>query len=110
MIKAICGFFTFSSLLFSNDGALLFNGNCVTCHNEVKEISAPSMRDVRNRYISAFSDKKNFVKYISGFVISPSQEKSIMQDKILKYKLMPLLGYEKSVINEVASYIYDTEF
>jgi len=106
-------FLTFTLLfgsLFGDEAELLFNGNCVTCHHTTKSISAPSMRDVRQRYKDAFSTKEDFVKYMALFVTKPSTEGSIMQDKIQKYKLMPLLGYEKSVVDEIASYIYDTKF
>ncbi len=97
-------------LLFSDDGALLFHGNCITCHNETRALSAPSMREIRQSYLTAFSDKKDFVKYMAQFIIKPDEESSIMIDKIKKYKLMPLLGYEQSVAYEISTYVYEREF
>ena len=99
-----------SSNLFANEGALLFGGNCVTCHHETRAISAPSMREVQKQYRAVFGDKKDFVKYLSAFILKPKAENSIMLEKVEKYKLMPLLGYERSVAEEIASYIYDAEF
>ena len=96
--------------MFAEDGALLFHGNCVTCHNETKAISAPSMREIRQNYLKAFNNKKDFVKYMSKFIIAPDEDSSIMRAKIKKYELMPLLGYHESVAREISAYIYDKEF
>jgi len=100
-----------SSPSFADEmGALLFQGNCVTCHYERVEKSAPSMMEVRKRYKEAFSDKKMFVRYLSQWVYKPSIERSIMQDAIAKHGLMPQLAYEIDVLKEIAAYIYETDF
>ncbi|QOP46678.1 cytochrome C [Sulfurimonas paralvinellae] len=91
-------------------GALLFHGNCVTCHYETTERSAPSMQEVRKRYKEAFPNKPDFIKYLSEWVHDPDADKSIMQDAIAKHELMPQLAYEKDVLEEIAAYIYDTDF
>ena len=91
-------------------GGLLFHGNCVTCHYELQEKSAPSMMEVRKRYLQAFPQKKEFVKYLSEWVHKPSKEHSIMLDAIQKHGLMPQLAYEKDVLEEIATYIYETDF
>jgi cytochrome c551/c552 len=96
--------------LYADDGALLFNGNCVTCHNATQEQSAPSMKVIRERYLLAFSKKKEFVHYMAAFIVHPREDISIMSDKIKKYEIMPTLGYEKSVAQEIASYVYETKF
>jgi cytochrome c551/c552 len=102
---------TFLSLKASDSmGALLFHGNCVTCHYKTTEKSAPSMMEVRKRYKEAFPDKKDFAKYLSEWVHNPSAQSSIMQDAIAKHELMPQLAYEKDVLEEIAAYIYDTDF
>jgi len=55
-------FFTYIVLFASDEmGALLFHGNCVTCHFELEEKSAPAMIEVRRRYKEAFPMKKDFV-------------------------------------------------
>jgi len=96
--------------IFADDGALLFNGNCVTCHHTKKSISAPSMKEVKERYSLAFSEKREFVKYMSLFVIKPDVNISIMRDKVQEYEIMPILGYEESVAREISSYIFETDF
>ncbi len=91
----------------ADDGALLFNGNCATCHHLEKASSAPTIYEIRKRYIQAFPNKKDFVHYMSEFVLNPSSEKSLMLDKIQKYGVMPQLAYERDVVQEITSYIYD---
>ncbi len=68
------------------------------------------MMQVRQKYLDAFAKKEEFVKYMSSWVTNPKKETSIYIDAVKKYKLMPQLGYEKEVITDIASYIYDTDF
>ncbi|WP_223176038.1 c-type cytochrome [Sulfurimonas indica] len=111
MRKLLMLLFTLVSLHASDEmGALLFHGNCVTCHFELEEKSAPAMIEVRKRYISTFPKKQDFVKYLSEWVANPSRETSIMQDAIKKHELMPHIAYEKDVLEDIAAYIYDTDF
>ena len=91
----------------ADDGALLFNGNCATCHHLQKASSAPTIYEVRQRYLQAFPDKKDFINYMSDFVLNPSSKKSLMHDKIENYGLMPQLAFEKESVRSIASYIYE---
>ena len=91
-------------------GSLLFHGNCITCHNETKDISAPSMIHVREVYKSAFIKKEDFVKYMSEWVMRPDAKTSLMDGSIKKYELMPLLGYEMEALKDITAFIYDTDF
>lgn len=103
--------FVFSALVEAAEvKALLFHGNCTTCHFETKSVSAPSMMEVRKRYLSAFPEKKEFIAAMSEWVHKPSEERSIMQDAIDKYELMPNLAFEKDVLEDIAGYIYETDF
>ncbi len=99
-----------SNIYASDDGLLLFNGNCTTCHHLTKSISAPSMLEVQKRYRKAFDNKNDFVKYMSTWVIKPNKETSIMLDAIDKYSLMPELAFELEVIKEISLFIYKTDF
>ena len=90
--------------------ALLFNGNCITCHNIKETISAPSVIRFKARYLTAFEKKEDFVNYMSKWVTKPNRKTSIMVDAIVNHGLMPELGYDRSVIKEIAGYIYDTDF
>ena len=93
-----------------NIGSLLFHGNCITCHFETKDDSAPSIMSVRENYLRAFPKKENFTDYMSKWVLEPNAEGSLMLDAIKKYELMPMLGYEESTLKIIAEYIYDTDF
>jgi hypothetical protein len=66
--------------------------------------------EVRKRYLRAFPAKDDFIHYLSEWVHHPSQQNSIMQDAIEKHDLMPQLAYEKEVLEEIAAYIYETDF
>lgn len=91
--------------------ALLFNGNCITCHKtDNLNKSAPTIQEIQSNYKNAFPNKKDFVDYMSVWVVNPNAKTSLMNSAINKYGLMPELGYDKVTIEEIAEYIYDTEF
>jgi hypothetical protein len=106
MIRLVYIFLLSPTIWSADMGTLLFNGNCATCHHLNKASSAPTIFEVRKRYLKAFPNKKDFIEYMSNWVVKPKKETSLMQDKILKYGLMPELGYDKSTIKEIADYIY----
>lgn len=91
-------------------GELLFDGNCVTCHQPNKSISAPSMRIIQENYLRAFPKKQDFINYMSQWVLKPNEETSLMLPAIKEYKLMPELGYDESTLKDISAYIYDTQF
>ena len=93
-----------------NYNSLLFNGNCVTCHFEKESVSAPSVIELQTRYKNAFPNKNDFIKYMSTWVQHPNADISIMTDAITKYELMPELGYDLDTLQNIAEYIYDTDF
>lgn len=105
-------FFTvlYTQMWASNYGSLLFDGNCVTCHHRTDTLSAPSIQDVRENYLRAFPEKKQFVSAMSTWVYSPNSTTSIMQDAIDKYGLMPLLSYDQATLEEISAYIYEMKF
>lgn len=98
------------NLLASSYPSLLFSGNCETCHKIGENISAPSINLIRKKYKEAFSNKEEFVKYMSEWVYSPNEQGSLMLDQVNKYGLMPHLSYDKKTLEEISSYIFDTEF
>ncbi len=114
MIRLINIIFSlFVSLIFpttcwsAESASLLFNGNCATCHHLKKASSAPTINQIRTRYLNAFPKKEDFVDYMSNWVANPKKESSLMLDMILKYGLMPQLAFEKETLREIAEYIYD---
>ena len=99
-----------SSLEASNYGSLLFHGNCITCHDETQTLSAPSVIDFREKYITAFPKREDFVNYMSEWVLHPKEETSIMLEAIEKYELMPELVFDIDTLKIISEYIYDTDF
>jgi len=106
--KLLLLFLLTSSLYADSYGRLLMYGNCTTCHYIDKSISAPSMQIIKQRYLTAFPKKKDFISYMSTWVLKPNVQGSIMHDMIEKYELMPELGYDKDTLEKIAEYIYQS--
>lgn len=102
--------FSFSLSLAGSYPSLFYHGNCTACHFKTKAVSAPSIKEVREHYIRAFPNRKDFVAYMSQWVYSPTEEGSIMQHAIEKYEIMPTLAYDKKTLEIIAGYIYDMKF
>ena len=95
----------------ANYQELLFNGNCITCHNtNNNNKSAPTIIEIQNRYKEAFPNKKDFIHYMSTWVYNPNEINSIMKDSIEQYNLMPNLAYDKTTLEDISEYIYDKDF
>jgi len=99
-------FLLFSPILSADMGALLFNGNCATCHHIKETLSAPSLESIQKRYKEAFPLQQDFVSYMSNWVVSPNEETALMHDMIDKFGIMPTLVFEKSTVEEIAKAIY----
>ncbi|MFA6193172.1 MAG: cytochrome C [Sulfurimonas sp.] len=91
-------------------GSLLFQGNCATCHFETKTVSAPSVVNFKQKYITAFAKKEDFVEYMSAWVHKPKEETSIMLEAVNKHGLMPELGFDLDTLRTISAYIYETDF
>ena len=110
-MKQIFIFFLFTLTLSAIDmRSLLFHGNCITCHAEHKTVSAPSITLIKEKYLQAFPQKKEFITFMSQWILTPNKETSIMLDSIQKHGLMPELGYDISTLEEISAYIYETDF
>lgn len=110
-MKKILSIFTIIlNLEASSYEALLFHGNCVTCHFEQKSISAPSVVEFKQRYLQAFPKKEEFIEYMATWIEHPNAKTSLMNDAIIKYELMPELGFDIETVREISQYIYETDF
>lgn len=94
----------------SNYKSLLFHGNCITCHFELKSVSAPAVIDFKKRYKIAFPKKEDFVEYMATWIQHPNKNTSLMDDSITKYGLMPELGFDLDTLKQISAYIYETDF
>ncbi|WP_205684947.1 cytochrome C [Poseidonibacter lekithochrous] len=99
------------NILNANYQELLFNGNCITCHNtNNNNKSAPTIIEIQNKYKEAFPNKKDFIYYMSTWVYKPNEINSIMKDSIELYNLMPNLAYDKTTLEDISEYIYNKDF
>ena len=103
-------FLIFSQLNATDIRSLLFHGNCATCHFKTRSHSAPSVMELRQRYLDAFSNKEDFINYMATWVHKPKAETSLMHDAIDKYELMPELGFDLPTLREISAYIYEVDF
>ncbi len=99
-----------SALCAQKLGGLFFSGNCITCHHPTKTISAPSVVELKKRYMHAFKTKEEFVSYMATWVKKPTQDGSLMHDAIAKHGLMPELAYDEETLKSICEYIYETDF
>ena len=107
-MKIILIIFTISYYSYASDfKALLFNGNCTTCHFINEDKSAPSMKKVQSTYKKAFPIKKDFISYMYVWVKSPNIETSLMLNEIEKHELMPEIFFDDDTLKEIIEYIYE---
>jgi len=66
--------------------------------------------DFRKAYLNAFAKKEDFISYMSTWILDPNVETSIMRDAVQKYELMPELGFDRSTLDIISEYVYDTDF
>ena len=89
---------------------LFYSGNCTGCHLKNKSVSAPSIIEIKQRYITAFPKRKDFVSYMSTWVKNPNAQTSLMSDAIKKYEIMPELAFDLDTLEKISTYIYETDF
>ncbi|ACZ12753.1 c-type cytochrome [Sulfurospirillum deleyianum] len=99
--------FITTTLSASNLGETLFQGNCVTCHAIQKANSAPSIQAIQTRYKEKFPTKEDFVSFMAQWILKPNAKTALMPEAIAQYELMPILGYDKESLEEIARYLYD---
>jgi len=68
------------------------------------------MLEVQKSYKNAFPEEEDFIENMSLWVEHPNKTTSIMVDSIDKYKLMPELGFDISVLKDITKFIYKTDF
>lgn len=110
-MKSIFFLITLALHVEANDiNSLLYNGNCITCHKATKSIAAPSMLEIQRVYKNAFSEKDDFINYMSTWVQNPSEDASLMSSAIKKYGLMPHLSFDEYTLKDISTHIYETDF
>lgn len=103
-------FILIDSLFAQQYASLFFDGNCVTCHEINIDKSAPSIKRIKEHYLRAFPQKKDFIVYMTNWILNPEIKTSIMQEDIKKFGLMPNLSFDKFTLEQISEYIYTHEF
>lgn len=109
-MKILISIFITISIHASQYNALLFSGNCIACHDIYNNISAPSIMEIKEQYIMAYPNKKDFINYMSIWAEHPNRHTSLMQYSIKKYELMPELGFDRDTLEKISTYIFETNF
>jgi len=98
------------SLYAAPSGETLFQGNCVTCHDHTKTLSAPSIKEIQARYKSVFHTKEAFVSFAVRWLNAPEAKSAILQDAVKKFELMPTIGVDQESLKAIAEFLYDGSF
>ena len=109
MKKIILSLLIFLTILNSDENKLLFYGNCISCHGEIRKPSAPNMIEIKGYYLLKYPTKKEFVKNLSNWVYKPNKKTALLKDAIKKYNLMPLLAIDIDTLRKIATYIYEND-
>ena len=110
ILALIVIFELFTTNLYASNAKLLFNGNCTICHKINSEKTAPSILEIKQIYKRAFPLEKDFITQMSIWVNNPKAETSIMLQSSDKFKIMPNLAYDISLLEVISKYIYYTDF
>ena len=105
----------FSSTLYAQSGAELFEAKCSACHitsrpSDVSTLLAPPIMGVMRRVKMNFSTKKEAVVFISDYALNPTRKKALCKSqKIMHFGIMPSQkgNVSKKELEKIASWMYD---
>ncbi|MBF0264451.1 MAG: c-type cytochrome [Gammaproteobacteria bacterium] len=114
-----------SALLFSHtifaeqhqnvidEGQALFMQYCASCHGELAGIPmnkrpAPPIFMVKRHYTGTYPDEMTFVDAMADWVETRDVSTSLMPGAIRRYNLMPEIVVERSKVEKIAAYIFNT--
>ncbi len=84
-----------------------YNKQCTFCHNDNGKMG-PSMSIVKEAYLKTYPKKNDFIKKMTSFVLSPTDENRLIKNNKGKYKVMPDgMFFDKNKIEKVAEYIFN---
>ena len=94
------------------DGKKLMEIHCYLCHNPkvAEDIGrvAPPMVAIKARYIDKKGlNKEEFIKYVTAFVLNPTEELALMKGAVKKHGLMPKQNFPNGSIEKIAEFMYD---
>jgi len=95
--------------LFADDNRLLFYGNCIACHGEIRKASAPCFSEIKGYYMMKYSNKEEFIANMAKWVFNPNKKTAQLPHAIKKYKLMPYLSIDLDTLTKISRYIYEND-
>jgi len=109
MKKILFVLLTLYTSLWADENQLLFYGNCIACHGEVRKPSAPRLSEVKGYYMMQYPKKEDFVSNMAKWVFQPNAKTAQLPDAVKKYKLMPYLSIDLETLTQIATYIYEND-
>jgi len=110
-LKTNSGEINYDELSF-NSGKNIVQTVCITCHdpkNSTTDRIAPPLELVKRSYLMQSSNEEEFIRMISTFILTPSEEAAKLHSDVDEFGLMDPLGYSEKDIQGVAMYLYRTE-
>jgi len=95
--------------LSADENRMLFYGNCISCHGEVRKPSAPHFAEIKGYYMLKYPTKEVFVEKMSTWVFRPNEKTAQLPHAIKKYRLMPFLSIDLDTLKKIATYIYEND-
>ena len=95
--------------LVADENRLLFYGNCIACHGELRNPSAPHFSEIKAYYMMKYPKKEDFIANMAEWVFNPNKETAQLSQAIKKYKLMPYLSIDLDTLSKISTYIYEND-
>lgn len=92
-------------------GFRALDGACFTCHSPDASIAdpvAPPMSAIKAHYVDELTTYAGFREALGRFVNDPSAENARMPGAIQRFGLMPALGLDAVLLDQIAHYIFYT--
>ncbi|NTU53657.1 MAG: cytochrome c [Chlorobiaceae bacterium] len=103
-------FFSMATVSFAGvpDGAIVFERNCSVCHSvNPPPKSAPPIIPLANRYHQRFQMKEQGVAFMIAYLKKPDKQKSIDQQAVARFGLMPAIQLPDTELRAVAEWFWN---
>jgi mono/diheme cytochrome c family protein len=90
-------------------GLKIIDGNCLSCHSQETGNSnavAPSLAEIKTAYRESYPSPAEFISAMQEFLVAPSSDKALMRPALVKFGIMPNLGYADAQYASVATYLF----
>jgi len=77
---------------------------------QVGKKSAPHFSEIKGYYLLAYPKREDFITHLSNWVHAPNKNTAKLTFAIKEFKqVMPNLGIDKDILQDIAAYLYDTD-